>query len=240
MKISCIIIDDEPLARKGLKEYVQEVDFLHLLGEFDNPLKATDTLAQQRVDLLFLDIQMPKITGVEFMKSLQQKPLVIFTTAYPDYALEGFELDAVDYLLKPFSFDRFLKSVMKARRLLDKSHVETVSPGEQEEDYFFIKADNRLVKIRYDEILFAEALQNYVSIQTTTRKYITYLTFKSLVESLSSHLFLQTHKSFVVSLPKIDSVEGNELIIGVHRIPISRTQREDVLAKVLGDKYLKR
>ncbi len=240
MKINCIIIDDEPLARKGLKEYIQEVDFLNLLGEFDNPLKATDTLSQHHVDLLFLDIQMPKITGVDFMKSLQQKPLVIFTTAYPEYALEGFELDAVDYLLKPFSFDRFLKAAMKARRLLDTTSVETISSNEKDEDYFFIKADNRLVKIRYDEILFAEALQNYVSIQTASKKYITYLTFKSLVESLSSHLFIQTHKSFVVSLPKIESVDGNELVIGTHRIPISRTQREEVLAKVLGDKYLKR
>jgi DNA-binding LytR/AlgR family response regulator len=238
--IRCLIIDDEPLARKGLKEYIQEVDFLQLTGEFDNPLKATDALSKQPVDLIFLDIQMPKITGTDFMRSLQYPPLVIFTTAYPDYALDGFELNAVDYLLKPFSFDRFLKAAMKAKLLLEKANAPAEPVMEKGDDHFFIKADNKLVKVRFAEILFAEALQNYVAIHTPTKKYISYLTFKSLAESLPSEQFVQTHKSFIVSLSRIESIEGNEIIIGQHHIPISRNLKDEVMSKVLGNKFLKR
>ncbi len=239
--IRCLIIDDEPLARKGLKEYIQEVDFLQLTGEFDNPLKATDALLKQPVDLIFLDIQMPKITGTDFMRSLQHPPLVIFTTAYPDYALDGFELNAVDYLLKPFSFDRFLKAAMKVKLLLEKANAPAAEPVmEKGDDHFFIKADNKLVKIRFAEILFAEALQNYVAIHTATKKYISYLTFKGLAESLPAEQFVQTHKSFIVSLSHIESIEGNEIIIGQHHIPISRNLKDEVMAKVLGNKFLKR
>src|SRR6478735_7078361 len=153
--MNCIIIDDEPMARNGLKEYIEEVDFLKLVGEFEHPLKAMDILGEQTIDLIFLDIQMPKITGSDFLKSLQQPPLIIFTTAFPDYALQGYELNAVDYLLKPFSFDRFLKAVMKAKSLLSKT--TQFDNTENADEYFYIKSDNSIVKIRLDEILFAEA-----------------------------------------------------------------------------------
>src|SRR5258705_12967421 len=157
MKINCIVIDDEPLARKGLKEYIDDVDFLHLAGEFDNPIKATDVLAKEEVHLLFLDIQMPKITGLDFFKTLKHAPPVIFTTAFPQYALEGFELNALDYLVKPVSFDRFLKAVLKAREYYEvrEQNGSSASPSE----YFFIKADSKLIRIGFDDILFAEALQ---------------------------------------------------------------------------------
>src|SRR5689334_13036362 len=173
MKINCIIIDDEPLARKGLKEYIADVEFLHLLGEFDNPLKATEMLSNEEVHLLFLDIQMPKITGLDFLKTLQHAPPVIFTTAFPQFALEGFELNALDYLVKPISFDRFLKSAMRAKEFYEvrqKNNTE-VAASTATAEYFFIKSDNKLVKIAYDDILFAEALQNYVVIHTTDKKY---------------------------------------------------------------------
>src|SRR5215813_11347746 len=162
MVINCIIIDDEPLARKGLKEYIADVDFLHLAGEFDNPVKAMELLAKEETQLLFLDIQMPKITGLEFFKALKHAPPVIFTTAFPQYALDGFELNALDYLVKPISFERFLKAAMRAKEYYEvrqKNNTETTTTAGA--DYFFIKADNKLVKIAYDEILFAEALQNY-------------------------------------------------------------------------------
>lgn len=236
--MTCIIIDDEPLGRKGLKEYIHEIDFLQIAGEFDNPLKASDLLLGGSIDLIFLDIQMPKITGLEFIKTLSNPPKFIFTTAYPQHALEGFELNAVDYLLKPFSFERFLKAVNKA-----KMHVEPMKQNsriEKEPDHFFIKADSKLVKIKYDDILFVEALQNYVSIYTNEKKYISYLTFKSVEESLPAEQFLKIHKSFIVSISKIESIEGNEIKIGQHSLPISRAAKDDVMQKILHKKYLRR
>jgi|SRR5688572_17516012 len=241
MQINCIIIDDEPLARKGLKEYIGDVDFLQLAGEFENPVKATQVLSSGNVHLIFLDIQMPKITGLEFLKSLQHAPPVIFTTAFPQYALDGFDLNALDYLVKPISFERFLKAVMKAKEYYEVRQKNTsASETGPSPLYFFIKADTKLVKLDYDEILFVEALQNYVTIQTTAKKYITYLTFKSVEEYLPSERFIKTHKSFIVAASKIDTIEGNEIRIGNHHIPISRNLKEEVMGKLLKGKFLKR
>jgi DNA-binding LytR/AlgR family response regulator len=242
-KISCIIIDDEPLARKGLKEYVADVDFLHLLGDYDNPVKAMDCLAAGQVQLLFLDIQMPRITGIEFIRNLGNPPPVIFTTAYPQHALEGFELNALDYLVKPVSFDRFLKAVLRAREYYElrqqNAHVAPASPA-QVPDYFFIKADNKLVRIIYAEILFVEALQNYVVIHTPEKKYITYLTFKSVEEYLPPGRFVKTHKSYIVAADKVDSIEANDIRIGTHHIPVSRNLKDEVMDKLVNGKFLKR
>lgn len=242
MKINCIVIDDEPLARKGLNEYIREVDFLNLSGEFDNPLKATEILSRGDTQLLFLDIQMPKITGLDFLKSLKQAPPVIFTTAFPQYALDGFDLNALDYLVKPISFDRFLKAAMKAKEYYEirQENKTVMHESGKRADHFFIKADNKLVKIQYEEILFAEALQNYVAIQCKERKYITYLTFKSVEEYLPSDSFIKTHKSYIISAAKIDSIEGNDIRIGTHHVPISRNLKDEVMEKLLSGKFLKR
>lgn len=240
MKLTCIIIDDEPLARKGLREYIGDVEFLHLSGEFDNPLRATDVLMNGKIDLIFLDIQMPKITGMEFLKTLVNPSLVIFTTAYPQYAVDGFELNAVDYLLKPFSFERFWKAVIKARTLLEAAKGSPLQPLIVEAEHFFIKTDNKLVKMNYSDILYVEALQNYIAVHTLSKKFITYLTFKSVEESLPQHIFLKVHKSYLVALSKIESIEGNEIIIGQHHIPISRNMKEGVMERILKGKYLKR
>jgi DNA-binding LytR/AlgR family response regulator len=242
MRINCIIIDDEPLARKGLKEYIADVDFLHLAGEFDNPLKATEALSNEQVDLLFLDIQMPKITGLDFFKSLKKAPPVIFTTAFPQFALEGFELNALDYLVKPVSFERFLKAALRAREFYEvrQKNIAESKDGAAGSDYFFIKADNRLVKITYNEILFAEALQNYVVIQTTEKKYITYLTFRAVEDYLPSDRFIKTHKSYIISASKVESIEANDIRIGQHHIPISRNLKDEVMDKLVNGKFLKR
>jgi DNA-binding LytR/AlgR family response regulator len=237
--LRCIIIDDEPIARKGLKEYIHDVDFLQLIGEFDNPLKAMDTLMNQKIDLLFLDIQMPKMTGLEFMKTIPHPLQVIFTTAYPQYAVEGFELNAADYLLKPFSFERFWKAVVKAKKMSDAAGISGI-PANNEPDYFFIKSDNKLVKIGYDDILYVEALQNYVAVHTAEKKYITYLTFRSIEEYLPATRFIRTHKSYIVAANKVESIEGNEIKIGTHHIPISRTEKDEVMEKLLKGKFLKR
>ena len=238
--INCIIIDDEPLARKGLREYIVDVDFLNLAGEFDNALKATGILSREEVQLLFLDIQMPKITGLEFFKSLPNAPPVIFTTAFPQYALDGFELNALDYLVKPISFDRFFKAALKAKEYYEvRSQFNTETKGKTV-NYFFIKADNKLVKILLEEVLFVEALQNYVTIHTPEKKYITYLTFKSVEEYLPTDRFIKTHKSYIISAEKVDSIEGNDIRIGNHHVPISRNMKEEVMEKLLGGNFLKR
>ncbi|MGQ0739923.1 MAG: LytR/AlgR family response regulator transcription factor [Bacteroidota bacterium] len=238
MKISCIIIDDEPIARKGLKEYIADTEFLQLTGEYDSPLKATDMISSGAVQLLFLDIQMPRITGLDFFKTLQHPPPVIFTTAYPQYALEGFEVNALDYLVKPFSFDRFLKAALKAKEFYEVR--ETNLAEAKISDFFFIKADNRLVKILFDEVLFVEALQNYVTIHTPSKKYMTYLTFKAVEDYLPADKFLKVHKSYIVAASKIDSIEGNDIRIGLQHIPISRTQKDEVMGKLLRNRFLKR
>ena len=238
--IRCIIIDDEPLARKGLKEYISDVDFLQLEGEFNEPLKAMKLITEGQVQLIFLDIQMPKISGLDFFRSLKQAPPVIFTTAFPQYALDGFELKALDYLVKPVSFERFLKAALKAKEYYEVRQKNLAEAGAQRNDYFFIKADNKLVKVFFDDILYAEALQNYVAIHTVSKKYITYLTFRSIEDYLPSDRFIKTHKSYIVSASRIDNIEGNEIRIGEHHIPISRSTREEVMEKLLKGRFLKR
>ncbi len=238
MSIRCIIIDDEPLARKGIREYIADTDFLSFEGEFDNPLKAADILSRGEVQLLFLDIQMPKITGLDFFKTLQQPPPVIFTTAYPQYALDGFELNALDYLVKPVSFDRFLKAALKAKEYYEIREKNVA--GTAAADHFFIKADGKLVKLQFDDILFAEALQNYVVIHTSEKKYITYLTFKSVEDYLPAQLFIKTHKSYIVAASKIESIDASDIRIGPHHIPISRNLKEEVMERLLKGRFLKR
>jgi len=240
MIINCIIIDDEPLARSGLKEYIADIDFFNLLGEFDNALAATEMIGSGKVHLLFLDIQMPKITGIDFFKTLANPPAVIFTTAYPQYALDGFEVNALDYLVKPVSFDRFYKAALKAKEFLGQKQNDKAVVQEAVSNYFFIKADNSLVKIMYADVLFVEALQNYVTIHTTAKKYISYLTFKSVEDYLPVDAFIKVHKSFIIAANRVDSIDGNEIHIGQHRIPISRNFKEEVVEKLVTGKFLKR
>jgi DNA-binding LytR/AlgR family response regulator len=231
-----MIIDDEPLARKGLKEYIQEVDFLQLQSEFDSSLKAEKELSGGQVQLVFLDIQMPRITGLEFLKTLYHPPPVVFTTAYPQYALDGFELNAIDYLVKPISFERFLRAAHKVKEYYEVRMKNAAG----KEDFFFIKADSKLVKLFYDDILFAEALQNYIAIYTKGKKFITYLTFKAIEEYLPADQFIKIHKSFIISASKIDSIDGNDIRIGDHYIPISRGSRDAVMERLLKGRFLKR
>ncbi len=240
--INCIIIDDEPLARKGIKEYIADIDFLHLTGEYDNALKAAEQISREDVQLIFLDIQMPKITGLDFFKTLQHPPPVIFTTAYPQYALDGFELNALDYLVKPVSFDRFLKAAMRAKEFYEirQVNLSETKQAPAEPGYFFIKADNKLVKILFEDILFVEALQNYVVIHTKDKNHITYLTLKSVEEYLPEERFIKTHKSYIIAASKIESIEANDILIGQHHIPISRNLKDEVMEKLLKGKFLKR
>ena|SRR5690606_21858655 len=237
MTLRCMIIDDEPLARKGLQEYCADVDFLELAAVCDSPVKAIALLQAQPVQLLFLDIQMPRINGLQLLRSLPQPPLAILTTAYPEYALQGFELDVIDYLLKPIAFERFLKAALKARsyfELLQRPAAENAA------DYFFIKCDSGLERICFDELLYAAALQNYVVLHTAQRKYITYLTFKAVEDYLPERQFLRVHKSYIVALSKIDRITGNDIMIGAQHIPVSRHLKDAVMERILKDRYLRR
>lgn len=238
MNLRCMIIDDEPLARKGLQEYCADVDFLEVVAVCDSPVKAVDLLQTMQVHLLFLDIQMPRISGLDLVRSLPQPPLVIFTTAYAEYAIQGFELDVIDYLLKPVAFERFLKAALKARSYFELSQRPAITKDDA--GYFFIKCDNGLERICFDDILYAEALQNYVVLHTSQRKYITYLTFKAVEDYLPEQQFLRVHKSYIVALAKIDRIAGSDIVIGPHCIPISRHLKEEVMERILRDRYLKR
>jgi len=230
MKMNCVIIDDEPLAREGLSNYVREVDFLHLVDTCTNPVELIQLLDKHSVDLIFLDIQMPKMNGIEFLKILQKPPMVIITTAYPSYALEGFQLNVLDYLLKPITFERFFKAAAKAR---DYHKLLTGDPAKEAEDYFFVKCGNKYEKIFFDDILYIEGLQNYVTIYSAKGKYVTMLSLKMLEEKLSKQAFIRVHKSFIIAINRIDSIESAELCIGSSHIPISRNYREEVLERVL-------
>jgi two-component system LytT family response regulator len=227
-KISCIITDDEPFARKGLQGYVEKINFLDLKGTCEDALQLGDLLQQQPVDLLFLDIQMPHITGVEFLKAIRNPPKVIFTTAFAEYAIQGFELDVMDYLLKPISYERFLKAAWKARDYFElKEKPESTVP------YIFLKANGKLEKITFTDILFIEGMENYVAIYLQNKKIITHATIKSLLEKLPAKQFIQTHKSYVVAMDKIDSIEGNTLHVQSYQVPVSKYLREEVLGKIV-------
>ena len=235
LTIKCIITDDEPFARKGLQGYVGQIDFLDLKGVCENAVELNSLLKKEPVDLLFLDIEMPYLTGIEFLKQLPAPPRVIFTTAYEKYALQGFELEVLDYLLKPISFDRFLRAANKAFDYFRLQQAPATG-----DDYIFVKADSKLEKIAFADILFAEALENYVAIYTKEKKIITHLTLKMLQEKLPATAFIQPHKSYLAAIDKIASLEGNMLHIAQYTVPISKYQKEEVMEKIVNSKLLKR
>jgi DNA-binding LytR/AlgR family response regulator len=234
-RIKCIITDDEPFARKGLQGYIEKIDFLELSGICENAIELNSLLRKQPVELLFLDIEMPYITGIEFLKNLSEPPRVIFTTAYEKYAIQGFELEVLDYLLKPISFERFLKAANKAADFFVRPDL----PGDSR-DYIFVKAENKLEKINFEDILFVEAMENYVAIHSGDKKIMTHLTLKMLQEKLPPHQFIQPHKSFLVAIDKISSIEGNILHAGKAQIPISKYQKEELMEKIVNSKLIKR
>jgi DNA-binding LytR/AlgR family response regulator len=215
MKLNCLIVDDEPIARKLLQEYIEETDFLSLVGVAENPLKAAGLIRDLEVDLVFLDINMPKMNGMEFLRSSANLPMVIMTTAYGQYALEGFEMAVVDYLVKPFSLERFLKGGQKAldlKLLKEKARADKTEP-----EHFYVKCNGRIERVNYDELLYIEAMANYVTLYTTKGKLVVYLTVKGILEQLPKDKFIQVHKSAVVNIGKINSIEGNMLHIGEYR-----------------------
>ncbi|HMQ62474.1 MAG TPA: LytTR family DNA-binding domain-containing protein [Flavilitoribacter sp.] len=238
MKLRCVIADDEPLACEGLARHIEVVDYLELIGIVQNPVELDQLMETETPDLIFLDIEMPFMTGIDFLKLKSALPPVILTTAYPNYALEAFQFDVVDYLLKPITFNRFFKAVKKARELqFLKDQKKTSGTVQPEPDYFFIKCEGKYEKIRTDEILFVQSLQNYVMIRTETGKYMTLMSLKTLEENLDPVQFIRVHKSYIVSVSKINSFEQTEIRIGDELVPISRSNKEWVHEKILSNKY---
>lgn len=234
--IRCLVIDDEPLAREGLCEYINQLDYLELVADVSDPVEALNFMSDHEVDLLFVDIQTPKLTGLEFIKSLPDPPMVIIATAYPSYALEGYELNVLDYLVKPITFQRFLVSTQKAKKqksLEEKAVIESIEP-----EQIFIKVENKYIKLVLDDILFVKAMQNYVMIYTEEQEYLVLRSLKSMLDDLPNHAFFQVHKSYIINRNHIQSIEGNLLTIGLHKIPISRNLKSDVISELISDNFV--
>jgi two-component system, LytTR family, response regulator len=245
MKLTCLILDDEEIAINHLSKYINKIPYLDLIACFTNPKQAIDYLQENEVDLIFLDIQMPnnELDGIDFLNIMGNRYNYIFTTAHPEYALKSYEYNALDYLHKPFSFERFANAISKVYdKFIDKNtkniKIKTISPQEPQpiitsksEDYVFIKTDNRMQKVNFAEILFVEGLGNYVTIHTTKGKFVTLLNVKDLEENLPSEMFMRVHRSYIISLGKIEFVEGNQIFLDKDTsIPLGETYKNQLWA----------
>src|SRR5436190_13559944 len=226
--LKCMVIDDEPLAIQLLANHISKVPFLELVSSFNNPMEGLINFNSNPTDLIFLDIQMPQLTGVQFMKLLQNRAQVVITSAYEQYAIEGFEHNVTDYLLKPISFERFYKGAEKAYNLKNPAHIldrkQDLYPPTG--GYIFVKVETKMVRVELDDILFFEGLKNYVSIYTKTKRIVTLQVMKQLEEILPPNRFVRVHKSFIIALDKINSIERQEIYIADRIIPIGITYQE--------------
>ena len=237
--INVIIVDDEPLAQDVLETYIEKLPDLNLVRKCSNALEANEALKASEIDLMFLDIQMPQLTGIDFLRTLSNPPIVIFTTAYPNYAIEGFELNALDYLLKPISLDRFMKAVNKAtdqielQNKLKVAPTETTKSDDDDKGFTFVKADKKLVKVNYNDIVYIEGLKDYVIIRQEADRVITLQTMKSLENKLPEVQFKRIHRSFIVNLDKINAIVGNMVEViekgKPKHLPIGKNYRDDLL-----------
>jgi len=233
--LNCIAIDDEPPALGIIREFCSKIQYLNLLGTFTNPFEAVQTLNNEEVDLIFLDIRMPQISGFEFLKSLYNPPMVIFTTAFKEFAYEGFEYNAVDYLVKPFAFDRFSRSVSKAFQLLRLKLPAEAADGETQEmlpGFLMVKVEYSTIRVNLDDILYVEGLKDYVKIHTEGKLILTKTTMKNIMEKLPQGKFFRVHKSYIISIDKIDMIENSRIVIGNQRIPIGESFRTTFLGIV--------
>jgi two-component system LytT family response regulator len=238
--IRCLIVDDEPLALHILEDYLSKIPFLQLVKATTNPIEALTLVQEKAVDLVFLDVQMPELTGIQFLKIANGKAKVILTTAYPQYALEGYELDVIDYLLKPIAFDRFYKAAQKAQSILQPAAGPVqAEPAQQPQqsllsDFIFVKTEHKIQKVYLNDILFIEGLKDYISIFTPTERVITLQNMKKMEDALPEKHFIRVHKSYIVSINKIDSIERSRIFIGDKIIPVGDTYREEFFKIVDG------
>ncbi len=233
MKLNCIAVDDEILALKKIKRYAEKIDYLNLLGTFDNALSTFSFLRENKVDLIFLDIQMDEFTGIQLLETIKDPPYIILTTAYDEYALKAYELDVMDYLLKPIPFERFVKAVEKvyARFLKDATHknqqitIESHQQQPSKPDYTFIKSGNKTIKIYFNKILYIEGMRDYLKIHMEDSKIMTLLNFKTIQDILDPQKFVRVHKSYIIAIDKIDYIENNAIKIRDKLIPVSNTYK---------------
>ncbi|WP_289664980.1 LytR/AlgR family response regulator transcription factor [Flavobacterium panacagri] len=236
--MKCVIIDDEPLAVELLQDFVKKVESLELMNSFNNAIDAVSFINQNNVDLIFLDIEMPHFSGIDFINTIEKKPLVIFTTAYSDYAVEGFNLGAVDYLVKPIPFHRFLKAVVRAQQvLLPVTATQTISENtnapEIEQDFMFVRAEYENVKLNFADILFIEGLKDYVKIYTTDNKFtLTLISLIKLENLLSSKGFSRIHRSYIINIKHVKSIQKNKVLISDKRIPISESYKNAFFERI--------
>ncbi|MEO9570787.1 MAG: LytTR family DNA-binding domain-containing protein [Polaribacter sp.] len=228
-QLTCVIVDDEPPAIRLLEKYVAKISFLELKGTYTNPLEALQSIEKEHIDLVFLDIQMPEITGIQLSKIINQKTKIIFTTAYPQFALESYDVSAVDYLLKPIEFEKFYKAALKVNQ--KETVVETTSKNDE---YLFFKTDgkNKFSKVFTRDILYVEGLKNYISIYLKDKRIITYSTLKHVAENLPKSDFTQIHKSYIVSIKHIDKIDNDSLFINKEELPIGNTYRKLFFEKI--------
>lgn len=233
-KIRCLIIDDEELAIKVIESYVAKIESLELVGSCQNAYDAFNTLNKEKIDLIFLDIQMPQLTGLEFIKSLSNPPQIILTTAYREFASDGFELDVLDYLLKPIAFSRFLKAIGKVTRAQQASidHDPVVREENYENAYIFVKCGKTMEKVCYKDIVFIESFRDYVKIHTTKKEVTTYLKISFLEEKLPPELFVRVHKSFIVAISKITAYTSNDIELESHHVPIGNFYKKQVVERL--------
>ncbi|HAV24977.1 MAG: DNA-binding LytR/AlgR family response regulator [Bacteroidia bacterium] len=224
--MNCIAVDDEPLALDIIEAYVNKHPELSLVARCNNAAEASEVLKTHKVDLMFLDINMPEISGLSFVKSLEKKPLFIFTTAYPDYAVEGFELDAIDYLLKPIAYDRFEKGVEKAKEYYKIKQNADVAETDLESDYIFVKANQKLIKLAYSDIYYVEAFADYVKIFLADKKIVTLQTMKNMEKKLPEDMFTRVHRSFIVNRKLVQSFSTSMCEVNDVKIPIGKNYKE--------------
>lgn len=230
MGISALIIDDEPLARNIIKEYSRNITALNILGECADAVEASQFLLQNHIDLIFLDINMPKISGIDFLRNLVHPPMVILTTAYSEYALEGYELNIIDYLKKPFSFERFFKAYLKAEDYYQiRKNYQTDVETTNQKQFIFLKSDKKNIKINISEICFIEGLGDYIKVYTSSQKYISNLSMKKIIDCLPHEKFLRIHKSYIIAIDKIESLEGNLVKINNSKLPVGNNYKNDLL-----------
>ncbi len=237
--IRCLVVDDEPLALHILEDYISKMPFLELVKVTTNPIEALQLVQDGGIDLVFLDVQMPELTGIQFLRIANGKTKVILTTAYSQYALEGYELDVIDYLLKPIAFDRFFKSVQKAQAVIQPTaktelKQETASQSDFLSDFIFVKTEHKIQKVYLNDILFIEGLKDYISIFTPAERIITLQNMKKMEDALPEKHFIRVHKSYIVSINKIDSIERSRIFIGDKIIPVGDTYRDEFFKIVDG------
>lgn len=232
MKLKCLIVDDEPLAQRVLEKYILELSNLELVQKCNDAIEAMEVLQEKEVDLIFLDINMPRLSGINFLKSYKNPPMVIITTAYTEYALESYELNVLDYLKKPFSFERFLQAVQKAEEKVKGSVTEITEISQEERDYIFVKANKKTININLDSILYVEALGDYVKIFTEEGHIVTYQSLKGIERLLPSLKFYRIHKSYIVSLSKIKSIEGNMVHMDKGTLPIGNNYKQGFFQRI--------